>query len=57
MQTAKFGMTGLTVSRLCFGKATFGKHTDEDTSLKILDRAAEAGINFLDSARRAPRQR
>lgn len=40
----------MTVSRLCFGTATFGKQTDEDISLKILDRAAEAGINFLDSA-------
>ena len=40
----------MTVSRLCFGTATFGKQTDEDTSMKILDRAAEAGINFLDSA-------
>lgn len=50
MQTAEFGRTGLTVSRLCFGTATFGKQTDEDTSLKILDRAAEAGITSLDSA-------
>jgi aryl-alcohol dehydrogenase (NADP+) len=29
---------------------TFGLQTDEETSIKILDTAAEAGINFLDTA-------
>ncbi len=50
MLFAKFGSTGLTVSRLCFGTATFGKQTDEETSLKILDKVAAAGVNFIDSA-------
>jgi aryl-alcohol dehydrogenase-like predicted oxidoreductase len=50
MQTVKFGRTGLTVSRLCFGTATFGKQTDEETAIKILDKATDAGINFLDTA-------
>jgi aryl-alcohol dehydrogenase-like predicted oxidoreductase len=50
MQYTKFGSTGLTVSRLCLGTMTFGLQTDENTSRAILDTAAEAGINFLDTA-------
>ena len=46
----KFGNTGLTVSKLVLGTMTFGLQTDEETSIKILDTAAEAGINFLDTA-------
>jgi aryl-alcohol dehydrogenase-like predicted oxidoreductase len=46
----KFGRTGLSVSRLCLGTATFGKQTDESASQQILDKAAEAGINFIDTA-------
>jgi len=46
----KFGSTGLTVSRLCLGTMTFGLQRDEATSVAILDTAAEAGINFLDTA-------
>ena len=50
MQTTKFGETGLKVSRLCFGTATFGKQTEEKTAFKILDKVADAGINFIDTA-------
>jgi 1-deoxyxylulose-5-phosphate synthase len=50
LQTTKFGKTGLTVSRLCFGTATFGKQTEEEAAFKILDKAADAGINFIDTA-------
>ncbi len=50
LPTTKLGQTGLTVSRLVLGTMTFGLQTDEETSLKILDTAAEAGINFLDTA-------
>lgn len=50
MQLTKFGRTGLSVSRLCLGTATFGKQTDEAESHHILDAAADAGINFLDTA-------
>ncbi|MGI0491429.1 aldo/keto reductase [Alkalinema pantanalense CENA528] len=50
LPTTKLGQTGLTVSRLVLGTMTFGLQTDEDTSRKILDTAAEAGINFLDTA-------
>ncbi len=50
MKLAKLGRTGLAVSRLCIGTATFGKQTDEDVSHQILDRAADAGVNFIDIA-------
>jgi 1-deoxyxylulose-5-phosphate synthase len=50
MKFTKVGRTGLTVSRLCLGTATFGKQTDESVSHQILDLAAEAGINFIDTA-------
>lgn len=50
MQTTKFGKTGLRVSRLCFGTATFGKQTGENTAFAILDKVADAGINFIDTA-------
>lgn len=50
MQYTKLGSTGLTVSRLCLGTMTFGLQVDEATSHAILDRAAEGGITFIDSA-------
>jgi 1-deoxyxylulose-5-phosphate synthase len=50
MQMTRLGRTGLTVSRLCLGTMTFGLQCDEETSFAILDKAAEGGINFLDTA-------
>src|SRR5580704_8126796 len=50
MQFTKFGQTGLTVSRLILGTGTFGKQTDEQEAHRMLDEAAEAGINFIDTA-------
>jgi 1-deoxyxylulose-5-phosphate synthase len=38
------------VSRLCLGTMTFGLQCDEPTSRQILDRAAEGGVDFLDSS-------
>jgi aryl-alcohol dehydrogenase-like predicted oxidoreductase len=48
--TTRLGRTGLTVSRLALGTMTFGLQTDEAVSHRILDKAAEGGINFLDTA-------
>jgi aryl-alcohol dehydrogenase-like predicted oxidoreductase len=48
--TTRLGRTGLTVSRLALGTMTFGLQTDEAVSHRILDTAAAAGINFLDTA-------
>ena len=50
LATTRLGRTGLTVSRLALGTMTFGLQTDEATSHRILDKAAEGGINFLDTA-------
>src|SRR5580658_8948586 len=50
MQFTKFGQTGLTVSRMILGTGTFGKQTDEKEAHRMLDKAAEAGINFIDTA-------
>ncbi len=50
LPTANLGHTGLTVSRLALGTMTFGLQSDEETSRAILDTAADAGINFLDTA-------
>jgi 1-deoxyxylulose-5-phosphate synthase len=38
------------VSRLCLGTMTFGLQCDEATSGAILDRAAEGGVDFLDTS-------
>ena len=50
MDHVRLGRTGLQVSRLCLGTMTFGLQTDEDTAFAILDRAADGGIDFLDSS-------
>ncbi|GMQ95985.1 MAG: aldo/keto reductase [Gammaproteobacteria bacterium] len=50
MEAVRFGSTGLKVSRLCLGTMTFGLQCDQKTSLRILDRAAEGGITFIDTA-------
>jgi aryl-alcohol dehydrogenase-like predicted oxidoreductase len=50
MQFTLFGRTGLTVSRLCLGTGTFGKQTDEAESFRVFDKAADAGVNFIDTA-------
>ena len=50
MQFTKFGHTGLTVSRMILGTGTFGKQTDEKEAHRMLDKAAEVGINFIDTA-------
>ena len=50
MEHARLGRTGLQVSRLCLGTMTFGLQSDESTAVSILDRAADGGIDFLDSS-------
>src|SRR3954447_5909642 len=42
--------TDLDVSRACLGTMTFGAQAAEDESLRILECAFDAGINFLDTA-------
>jgi 1-deoxyxylulose-5-phosphate synthase len=50
VQFTNFGRTGLRVSRLCLGTGTFGKQTDEAESFRVFDKAADAGVNFIDTA-------
>ncbi len=50
MEHARLGRTGLQVSRLCLGTMTFGLQSDESTAGAILDRAAEGGIDFIDTS-------
>ncbi|HEY2443534.1 MAG TPA: aldo/keto reductase [Streptosporangiaceae bacterium] len=46
------GTTGVRVSQLCLGAMMFGSwgNPDHDESIKIIDRALDAGINFIDTA-------
>ena len=50
MKIHRMGRTGLRVSEICLGTMTFGNQCDEATSFAIMDRAAEGGVNFIDTA-------
>lgn len=50
MNYKRLGKTGLWVSELCMGCMTFGGETDEKTSIAMVERCLEAGINFFDTA-------
>jgi aryl-alcohol dehydrogenase-like predicted oxidoreductase len=50
MKIRRLGNTGLKVTEICLGTMTFGHQCDERMSFAILDRAAERGVNFLDTA-------
>ena len=50
MEYRNLGRTGTKVSELCLGCMTFGGRTDGAESMDIIDRALDAGINFLDTA-------
>jgi aryl-alcohol dehydrogenase-like predicted oxidoreductase len=48
----KLGSTGVSVSPLCLGAMMFGAwgNTDHEDSIRIVHRALDAGINFIDTA-------
>jgi aryl-alcohol dehydrogenase-like predicted oxidoreductase len=50
MELRQLGRTGIKVSSLCLGCMMFGGRTDPSDSAAIIDRALDAGINFLDTA-------
>ena len=50
MEYRNLGKTGVQVSELCLGVMTFGGRTDEAEGQRIVRRALEAGINFVDTA-------
>ena len=52
METRVLGRTGIKVSPLCLGAMMFGAwgNPDHDDSVRIIHRALDAGINFVDTA-------
>ncbi len=50
MDVRQLGRTGVKVSPLCLGCMMFGRRTSAEDSYPIIDRALDAGINFLDTA-------
>ncbi len=50
MEYRSLGRTGVKVSELCLGCMMFGRRTEPQDSYAIIDRALDAGINFLDTA-------
>src|SRR5258705_10408029 len=54
MKRRRLGRSGLVVSEICLGTMTFGSMADEATSFAIMDRAFEAGVDFLDAAEGYP---
>jgi aryl-alcohol dehydrogenase-like predicted oxidoreductase len=52
MEHRSLERTGMQVSPLCLGAMMFGAwgESDHDTSIKIIHRALDAGINFVDTA-------
>jgi len=52
MEYRSLGRTGMKVTPLCLGAMMFGAwgEPDHDVSIKIIHRALDAGINFIDTA-------
>ena len=52
MEYRNLGRTGVVVSRYCLGAMMFGTmgNTDHDDCVRIVHRALDAGINFIDTA-------
>ncbi|NLD73594.1 MAG: aldo/keto reductase [Chloroflexi bacterium] len=50
MKYTQLGDTNLQVSEFCLGTMMFGGKTAEDESIRIIRRAIDAGVNFIDTA-------
>ncbi|HSX94887.1 MAG TPA: aldo/keto reductase [Hydrogenophaga sp.] len=50
MKPVSLGQSPLHVTPICLGTMTFGEQVDEATAHRILDRAVERGVDFLDAA-------
>ena len=48
MEYRELGRTGVRVSELCLGTA-FRSQEDEETCIRIIDRALDLGCNFIDT--------
>ncbi|TNF17719.1 MAG: aldo/keto reductase [Rhodobacteraceae bacterium] len=54
MKMNPLGRTGLSVSEFCLGTMTFGTQTPPEEAHAQIDRALDAGINFIDTAEMYP---
>ncbi len=50
MQYTRLGRSSLSVSRICLGTNNFGSQLDEAQASKVIRKATDAGINFIDTA-------
>ncbi|RMN99717.1 Aldo/keto reductase family oxidoreductase [Pseudomonas coronafaciens pv. coronafaciens] len=50
MDYRTLGQSGLKVSTLTLGSMMFGEQTGAEESLRIIDKARDQGINFIDTA-------
>ena len=50
MEYRKMGRTGLKVSTFCLGTMMFGRQVEENLSIRIIEEALGAGVNFIDTA-------
>jgi aryl-alcohol dehydrogenase-like predicted oxidoreductase len=52
MEHHQLGRTGVSVSKLCLGTMMFGDwgNKDHEDSIRIIHRALDAGVNFIDTA-------
>ena len=50
MDYRPLGRSGLKVSPICLGTMMFGGRTDAATSRRIIDKARDCGVNFIDTA-------
>lgn len=50
MKYKRLGNSGVKVSEFCLGTMHFGSKTDENTAKKLVQRAVDKGINFIDTA-------
>src|SRR5437764_1313624 len=50
MHYRSLGRTGVKVSELCLGAMMFGGRTQHEDGVAIIDKAIDAGINFIDTA-------
>ncbi|MDG6404136.1 aldo/keto reductase, partial [Pseudomonas quasicaspiana] len=54
MDYRQLGRTDLKVSAICLGTMTWGEQNSQSEAFAQIERAKEAGINFLDTAEMYP---
>ena len=52
MEYSLLGPTGVKVSKICLGTATFGVAPDAQEAGRVVHAALDLGINFFDTANR-----